>query len=167
MIARWLPVAVVALAICTGCASFDLGKALPKYMPRESPRMTAARFQLALAGGEKWDAFQSMTKASREIIGYTRWKLFMPFAKIPETDVGVIEAMREATVDVCYEVSDTKAEVTASYEKVGEACTIYLFLEDEEWKVGLVESFDPGRLEQYEEEQRKKREEEGDSKTES
>ncbi len=152
----WLILPMV-LAAGLGCSSTpNWSEYLRDHLPRESPRMAVARFQFALAYGPKRDSFESLTEASQGVIGYTRWWLFVPHAKDPDTGVNILEIMRESIIDACYETSENKAEVLTYYDKVGQAYSIYLYLEGEEWKVGLIEIFWPEKVREWKEEQRKK-----------
>ena len=46
-----------------------------------------------------------------------------------------------ALIDTAYETGETSADVVAYYEKAKQSLTVKLFREEEEWKVGLWETF--------------------------
>jgi hypothetical protein len=148
---KCLLVAVVAvLAAGSGCCWTRGSVDWDRLLPRESPRMAAARFQLALVLGEAGDSFESLTKASQEIIGYTVWWLFMPGQKDPDTGETYFNIMTESAVDGWLEMSETEAQVFTYYPKVKWSYSIQMRLEDDEWKVGLLESFRPDMVKEYE-----------------
>ena len=154
---KLLPIAAVLLiaagsGCCWGRGSVDWYR----IIPRENPRMAAARFQLALVLGEPEDSFESLTKASREIIGYTAWWLFMPSQKDPDTGETFFDIMTDSAVDGWLEKTETEAEIYTYYAKTKWGYTIQMRLEEDQWKVGLLESFMPDKVKEYEAEQRAK-----------
>jgi len=149
--AGWLLFAAVVLACC-GCGTTINWK----FLPRETPRMAAARFQGALLYGPASDSFKSLTEASQGVIGYTAWWLFMPRQKDPETGVKLYEIMANAEVEACYETGENTAEALTYYDEAKQGYSIKLFLEGGDWKVGLVETFFPQKAEEYWQQQRKK-----------
>lgn len=153
----WLLLAA-ALVAASGCGTtVNWGK----YMPRETPRMTAARFQLAIKYGPTSDSWKSLTEASQGVVGSSfRWKLVLKFGKDPDTDVKIRDIITESKVDACYETDETTAETLTYYEPTKQAYTIRLFLEDDEWKVGVVETFMPDKAREWKEEQQNKKESE-------
>jgi hypothetical protein len=121
------------------------------------------RFQLAIAGGYSSDSYESLTQLNRDIIPYLVWKYFMSRQKDPETGEYLFDIMYLSTVDLCYEATDVpdwltdyKFEEAAIaqifYKKTRYTYNVYLFLEDEEWKVGLIETFVPPKVDEYREE---------------
>lgn len=158
---RMLLIAAV-LAAGAGCSSTLDWSKVPNILPRESPRMAVARFQLALLDWNSADSFESLTQTSQGVIGYFKWKVIMPHVNHPELPIKIFALMLESKVDECFEVGPDpnsprrKAEAIMRHEELGEASTAYLYLEEGEWKVGLVETFMPGKAKEYEEEQRKK-----------
>jgi hypothetical protein len=164
MKAWWLLVAAVLLA-GSGCGTtFDWTK-VDHILPRESPRLVTARFQLALLDWNASDSYESLTEVSRGVIPYVIWKFIMPGQKHPELDIKIFDLLIDSKVEACYETGKKDemgrpmAQVIAFHEGVNEGQTVLLFLEGEEWKVGLVETFSPGDAKEYIEEKLKEKEE--------
>jgi len=137
---RWLLI-LTLLAAGSGCCSALRWKDFQRILPRETPRMAVARFQVALLYGPYSDSFESLTKKSREKIGIWVWRLFIPRQEDPETGVRIWDIMAQSKVDACVQISETKALVYTFYDEVGQAYTVKLFFEDGEWKIGVVETF--------------------------
>ena len=115
----------------------DWGDYLRIHLPRESPRMATARFQFALAFGPTKDSYESLTELTRLKISYFKWKLFLPWIKDPESG----HYLKEMIVHALIDTAETSADVVAYYEKAKQSLTVKLFREEEEWKVGLWETF--------------------------
>jgi cyclophilin family peptidyl-prolyl cis-trans isomerase len=121
------------------------------------------RFQLAIAAGKKSDSYESLTQMSQDTIPYLIWKYFMSRQKDPDTGEYLFDIMNLSVVDLCYEADDVPGWLTdyeyeevaiaqIYYKKTRYTYNVYLFLEDEEWKVGLIETFVPPMVEEYREE---------------
>ena len=144
---------LLAVATCCGCGTTVNWK----FLPRETPRMTVARFQGALLYGPASDSYESLSKATHGEISYIEWKYLVPWFKDPETGVPVVEAMANAEIEACYETGDNTAEAIAYYDKVKQGYTVMLVLEDGEWKIGLLETFMPEKAREFHERQQERK----------
>lgn len=159
----FLLLCALALLAGSGCGTALNWKRVDHILPRESPRLAAARFQLALLDGKSSDSFESLTEVSKEAIPYAGWLLIMPGQKHPELDITIFDLLIDSKVEACYE-TDTKdilgrpvAELLAFHDGVNEGQTVYLFQEKEEWKIGLVETFMPDKAKEIIDDMLKKR----------
>jgi peptidylprolyl isomerase len=159
---RWLLV-VAVLAVGSGCCSTLKWSDIARIVPRDCPRNTVIRFQLGIAGGNSSDSYESLTQMSQDSIPYLIWKYFMSRQKDPDTGEYLFDIMNLSKVDLCYEANDLPpwmsdcvfeeaAIAQIFYEKTRYTYNVYLFLEGEEWKVGLIETFVPPKVQEYREE---------------